>query len=130
MIALDTECRAMAYLPERVQRIISARLRDYNCSPDSEAAAPSVLDAYGGVAICSNRYYKSLHNFKYLKASLFEADLSTHASPIMFVEQAPALFLLMAHISGPKMYSMVSQFTFSYALTRSLNFLNVSLTRL
>ena len=92
MIALDTECRAMAYLPERVQRIISARLRDYNCSPDAEAAAPSVLDAYGGVAICSNGCYKSLHNFKYLKASLFEADLSTPGSPIMFVEQAPALF--------------------------------------
>jgi len=92
MIALDTECRAMAYLPERVQRIISARFRDYNCSPDAEAAAPSVLDAYGGVAICSNGCYKSLHNFKYLKASLFEADLSTPGSPIMFVEQAPALF--------------------------------------
>ena len=92
MIALDTECRAMAYLPERVQRIISARLRDYNCSPDSESAAPSVVDAYGGVAICSNGCYKSLHNFTYMKASLFEADLSTRGSDrIMFVEQAPAI---------------------------------------
>jgi hypothetical protein len=82
----------MAYLPERVQRIISTRLRDYNCSPASDSAAPSVLDTYGGVAICSNGCYKSLHNFTYLKASLFEADLSSPGSAIIFVEQAPALF--------------------------------------
>ena len=92
MIALDTECRGMAYLPERVQRIISTRLRDYNCSPASDSAAPSLLDTYGGVAICSNGCYKSLHNFTYLKASLFEADLSSPGSAIIFVEQAPALF--------------------------------------
>jgi hypothetical protein len=92
MIALDTECRGMAYLPERVQRIISTRLRDYNCSPASSSAAPSLLDTYGGVAICSNGCYKSLHNFTYLKASLFEADLSSPGIAIMFVEQAPALF--------------------------------------
>lgn len=85
----------MAYLPERVQGIISARLRDYNCSPTSQSA-PSVLDTYGGVVICSNGCYKSLHNFTYLKASLFEADLST-GSDIIFVEQAPALF----HANGP-----------------------------
>ena len=90
MIALHTECRGMAYLPERVQGIISARLRDYNCSPTSQSV-PSVLDAYGGVVICSNGCYKSLHNFNYLKASLFEADLST-GSDIIFVEQCPALF--------------------------------------
>jgi hypothetical protein len=81
----------MAYLPERVQCIISARLRDYNCSPSSESAR-SVLDAYGGVVICSNGCYKSLHNFTYLKASLFEADLSAAADAIIFVDQTPALF--------------------------------------
>ena len=88
MIALHSECRGMAYLPERVQDIISARLREYGCSPSE--SVPSVLDAYGGVVICSNGCYKSLHNFKYLKASLFEADLST--DNIIFVEQTPALF--------------------------------------
>jgi hypothetical protein len=88
-IALHTECRGMAYLPQRVQAIISKRLRDYNCSPSD--SAPSVLDAYGGVVICSNGCYKSLHNFKYLKASLFEADLS-NAGDIIFVEQTPGLF--------------------------------------
>ena len=92
--AIHTECRGMAYLPERVQGIVSARLRDYNCTPSQ--SAPSVLDAYGGVVICSNGCYKSLHNFKYLTASLFEADLST-GSNVIFVEQAPALF----HANGP-----------------------------
>jgi hypothetical protein len=92
--AIYTECRGMAFLPERVQGIVSARLRDYNCAPSQ--SAPSVLDAYGGVVICSNGCYKSLHNFTYLTASLFEADLSTD-SDIIFVEQSPALF----HANGP-----------------------------
>ena len=92
MRAFDNICRGMACLPERVQRIIAARLRAYNCSP----SGPSVLDEYGGVTISSNGCYKSLHNFKYLKASLFEADLST-SSDIIFVENAPDIL----HVNGP-----------------------------
>ena len=79
----------MAILPLRLQRILFARLDRYNCVSKMH---PRDLQRYGGVAICSGGSYKSLHDWCYMPASLFKADLAysmTKHPLILQVSDAP-----------------------------------------
>jgi hypothetical protein len=83
----------MAVLPPRLQIILYSRLEQYNCVSSSH---PKQLQKYGGVAICSGGCYKSLHDWYYLPASLFQGDLASSLSdqPLFFeVTFAPHCFL-------------------------------------
>lgn len=92
----DENCqnRSMACLPVRVQRVIYDRLKAYNCVPDN-----CVSRDYGGVALCSGGSYKSYHDWFYLPASLFEADISSgnEGDVIAEIAGAPASLL----VNGP-----------------------------
>ena len=82
----------MAFLPMRLQRILYARLKHYNCVSKQH---PEGLQDYGGVVICSGGCYKSLADWFYLGASLFKADFTAAAThPLLFeVTGAPSCLL-------------------------------------
>lgn len=83
----------MAVLPSRLQSILYARLKEYNCVSDQ---LPERLAKYGGVAICSGGSYKSLCDWAYLDVSLFKADFTSPCTswPLMFeITNAPACYL-------------------------------------
>ncbi len=82
----------MAVLPGRLQSILYARLKKYNCVSEQ---FPEQLAKYGGVAICSGGSYKSLCDWGYLDASLFRADFAQICEwPLIFeVENAPECYL-------------------------------------
>ena len=82
----------MALLPARLQTILYARLKKYNCV---HARHPNALASYGGVAICSGGSYKSLNDWTYLEASRFRANFESNPkSPLIYeVTGAPACFL-------------------------------------